>query len=88
MARVSIIVRIGIIMDITTVTTDMAMDTATATAIAIAVAMGMGMVTTIDIIDTTAVTRDITVMGRARGEVDDRGHAVCGGYRGFFRSTG
>lgn len=86
MARVSIIVRIGIIMDITTVTTDMAMDTATA--IAIAVAMGMGMVTTIDIIDTTAVTRDITVMGRARGEVDDRGHAVCGGYRGFFRSTG
>lgn len=86
MARVSIIVRTGIIMDIVTVTTEMAMDTVIAIAIAIAVVMGM--VTTTDTVDTTAVTRDITVMGGARGEVDDRGHALCGGYRSFFRSTG
>lgn len=90
MARVSIIVRIGITMDITIVTMDMVMDTVIAIAIAIAVAMGMGMGmgTTIDTIDTTAVTRDITVMKGARGEVDDPVHALCGGYRGFFRSTG
>lgn len=69
MAGVSIIVRIGIVMKITTVIMDMVMNIVV---IAMVIAMVMGMVIITNTTDTTAVTRDVAVMVVAHGEADGR----------------